>query len=366
MKTFKTFFYTLIVFTALTFSCSSDSDSGGGGDEDLANHQNKTEENAVETSALSSGIEIAGATKNDGTPPQPNSNIDLVVASNKAEAHQKSGFNLKFSTAESNIAGAYLLFKDVNGNGASNYFDVPVSSFTTASKKANIKNNKSSKNKLFSKGNGLTDNEYEIDIDFGDAIPAGQFCSDLCLYDSENNVSQIVTVCIEVEAWGGNASIVGTWKVVETTGDDDNTQISCTNGQTVEVPYEEVIYEEYILNFENNGDFYYTDKSEYNYLDYQASAESCSGVYSDVESEENDEKYTGKWAYNEDELLLTLITFKYEDFLNPQYNEDFTNGEILFDGSSGKVEVVGNKLIFTQTYVGDGESNTYVTTLERI
>ena len=111
MKTIKTLFI-LAIFSIATYSCSSDSENNdNGGDDELSNMQNETENSAIEVDKLSSAITIAGATKNNGAPPAPNSNINLQVDSNNAEAHQKSGFNLKFSTSETNIAGAYYSLK---------------------------------------------------------------------------------------------------------------------------------------------------------------------------------------------------------------------------------------------------------------
>ena len=301
--------------------------------------------------------------KNDGAPPAPNSNIDLQIDSNNAEAHQKSGFNLKFSTSETNIAGAYLQFKDVNNNSASNYFDIPISSFLTG-KSSDTKGKRSSKNFSASRGNSnMMEEEYEIDVDFGDAFPAGQFCGTLCIYDSNNNISQAVTVCVEVEAWGGNASIVGNWIEIEATDfDDDETQIFCTNGQTINVPYEADLKEEIILIIESNGDFKVLDDEEYKSIDYDASANNCAAIYSN-EIEKYKAEETGKWAYNEVDKTLTLVSFKYIDFIEPQYNEDYPNGDLILE--SGKVEIINGNLVITETYVEGNETYTDVYTFKR-
>lgn len=360
MKFFKTLF-TLTIFSILVFSCSSD-DNNNDENEQLANEQNQQEEVPVPLTNLNSDISIEGATKNQGTPPAPNSNINLELDSDQAEAFQNAGFNLKFSTTETNIAGAYLLFKDSDNNTASEYFDIPVSSFNT-NKSVDIKNNKSQKNRGPLKSNKtLTDGEYEIDVNFGSSFPPGQFCADLCIYDDEDNVSQIVTICVEVEAWGGNASIVGEWILEEEAiedAEDDKYELTCDNEESIAVDYNTYIIDELTLNIESNGDFYVSDYEEYKNLNFEESKSSCSAIYSD-EIIKYDDKETGKWAYNETNGTLTLVSFKYEDFIEPQYNEAYPNGELIFEGNG--VAIVDGKLVITETYTEDGVTYTDIYT----
>ncbi|MDO5989443.1 hypothetical protein Q4Q39_18720 [Flavivirga amylovorans] len=355
MKFFKPLF-TLIAFSVLFFSCSSDDDNNSG-NEQLANEQNQLEEADVPIANLNSDISVVGATKNQGTPPAPNSNLNLEISSDKAEAFQNSGFNLKFSTTETNIAGAYLLFKDSDNNNASDYFDIPVSEFNT---------NKSSDTKNKSRGplkssKTLIDGEYEIDVDFGDSFPPGKFCADLCIYDEQENISQIVTVCVEVEAWGGNAAIVGEWVLEEST-DDDKYEVTCENQQTIEVDYSMIIKDEVILNIESNGDFYIKEYEEYKAINTEATGADCTATYFD-EIKKYDDKETGKWAYNETDKTLTLVSFKYEDFIDPKYSEDYPNGDLILE--SGEVKFVDGKLVITDTYTEAGQTYTDVFTFTR-
>ncbi len=351
MKLFKTLF-TLTIFSILVYSCSSD-DGNTNENDQLANEQNQLEEAPVPIANLNSDISIEGASKNQGTPPAPNSNINLEIGSDKAEAFQSSGFNLKFSTSETNIAGAYLLFKDSDNNNASDYFDIPVSSLNT---------NKSSDTKNKSRGplksnKTLIDGEYEIDVDFDSSFPPGKFCADLCIYDEQENISQIVTVCVEVEAWGGNTAIVGQWILESSEEDDYKFEFTCDNEEIAAVDYSQTIKEDVILNIDSNGDFYVTDYEEYKDLDLEASKSSCSAVYLD-EIKKYDDKETGKWAYNETDKTLTLVSFKYEDFIDTQYSEEYPNGELIFEGD--KVEIINGKLVIVETYVDGNE--TYVDT----
>ncbi len=346
MKLFKTLF-TLTIFSILVYSCSSD-DGNTNENDQLANEQNQLEEAPVPIANLNSDIFIEGASKNQGTPPAPNSNINLEIGSDKAEAFQSSGFNLKFSTSETNIAGAYLLFKDSDNNNASDYFDIPVSSLQT-NKSVNTKGKKSLKKNLLSKSNSLIDGEYEIDVDFTDAFPPGKFCADLCIYDEQNNISQIVTVCIEVEAWGGNAAIAGEW-IFDRYEDDaiEQTEVVCENEETLTVDYNLEEELAWTLVLSEDGNYYETYKGFDKELNIEATRNSCTAVYENKDDE--DIKYSGNWAYNEDKKTLTIIDFKFEDFLSPTNNITYENGSIYFDGENVTASIISGELVIKDTF----------------
>ncbi len=350
----------LAIISCFTFSCGNDDDSSGDGNQQLANEQNELEDAPVALEDLNSGISIDGATKNDGTPPQPNSNLDLAVSSNTLEAVQQAGFNLKFSSSEA-VAGAYLQFQDADNTSASNYFDIPVSNLVQ-NKGADTKAKKGSKSGVFSKVKSTTDGEYEIDVDFDDSFPPGNFCGVLCIYDSENNISQPITVCVVVEAWGGNATLVGTWKITDIDEGDETVEISCTGGGTLTAPYDEVLKQDIEITFDSNGDFESLQNEEYKELDWETSADDCTAVYYS-ETSEYDSKETGKWAFNEDDDTLTIVSFAYEDFIE-NYTEDYPDGELVLERAS--VEFVGGKLIITETFTELEETYTVVYTFERV
>jgi hypothetical protein len=338
----------LAVITFLTFSCSKDESSDNNENTELANQQNQLENASIPLANLNSGISIEGATKKTTTPPQPNSDINLAVSSSTIEGLQKSGFNLSFTSTETDISGAYLQFKDAEGNFSTSYFDIPLANLIK-SKKAN------SKSRITSKKTILNENVYQIDVDFTDLFPPGKFCGVLCIYDSENNISQPVTVCIEVEAWGGNAEIIGEWVLETSSGDNQTTTIYCANDKNIEAPYDQIVNENISLKFTETGNFVILDRGEYKSLDHVASANSCSAIF-EIDSYKYDSKETGQWAYNEVSKKLTLVTFSFIDILEPQYNEDYPNGELLFDGVS--VSVINNKLVIIDTYIDNGETIT--------
>ena len=350
-KTNSLLLIAIVAITCLVSSCNKDDDNNPSnqGNEQLANEQNATEEAKIPTSTLETGIEIEGASKETGTPPSPNSNLNFDLNTDLTEAFQGSGLRIEFSSTES-IAGAYIQFKDVDGNAASNYFNVSSSSFFNidngrlAGKVEPVKRSLS---------NARVAQEFndQIEVDFGSNVPAGQFCYDICLYDASNNVSQIQTVCITVEAWGGNASIVGEW--IFDKGEpatDVKETINCSNGQTIEVDYAQYTKDEWTFVLNEDGTYFEIYDVEGRELDYSATESNCSATYGDVER--GNEKYSGNWAYNEEDQTLTVIDFKYENFLNASENEDYEDGDLYFEGA--KAEIISGQLILTET--DDGET----------
>ncbi len=342
------------LYICLTFSCSSSDNNSSEKNEDTAKKQNETENRIIPTSELGSGITIDGATSQQGLPPAPNGALDFQINTEKQEAFQEAGFDIKFSTSD-NIKGAYVLFQDSDGNKLNNYLDVSLSSSTgkRSSKKPVItskKHNKSSKlNKV------STENDYTLDVDF-DNISPGSFCYEICLYDENNNISAIQKICVEVEAWGGNSNIVGEW-IYDRSDDDseetDTTEINCENGETMTVNYNGNEDETWVLVLNAGGSYYETYKGFYENLKYEATRSSCSAIYNKIDY---DDKYFGKWVYNEDKETLTIINFKYEDFLDSSENETYPDGSVYFDGNNTTAKVISEELVIIDKYTEDNEA----------
>ena len=333
---------TFIVFT----SCKKNDGSSIEGDEQIAAEQNATEKTKISTATLESSVEVAGASKNTGTPPAPNSNLNFQLNTAKTEAFQNAGLSIEFSSND-NIAGAYIQFKDVDGTPTNSYFNVSQFSNKTQNKKGKKKQlftTKSAESKV-----KLTENT--IDINFGDNIPAGQFCYDICLYDVNNNISQIQTVCVTVEAWGGNASLVGEWVLDRSEPDNSDYKetFNCNNGQSFDAQYSLEENQVISLNFEEDGSYTENYYAEERYINYSESTSSCSAVYNDTEIYSY--KITGNWAYNVGENTLTVVQFKFED-LGDGTEEVYQDGELYFEGFS--VDFNGaNQLILSYTDSGE-------------
>ncbi len=332
----KLCFLALAIFASVYItSCSSDS-SPTTGNEEVAEQQNALEENKTPVSILEEGIAISGAVKETGTPPTPTGNLDFQVNSELKTGFQGSGFEIKFSSND-NVAGAYIRFKDSDGNATDSYYDVPSSSFSNrvASRNSNFKSTLAlGRNSVSSR----TDDETTINVNLENTVPAGEFCYEICIYDENNNISQIQTVCVTIEAWGGNASIVGEW-VPENSVDGENTEIRCANGNTITVDYEELVESIGYLSFKEDGSFEDHFKLSFKPLDYDATSANCSPVYQDLIEEEY--KGKGNWAFNEDDNSLTVIYFSLS---SSDGTEFFEFGDVIVDGLYVK-EVTSDVLV---------------------
>ncbi|MDB2385147.1 hypothetical protein N9V96_01610 [Polaribacter sp.] len=260
MKNFKLFIIPLTISLLFFSHCSKDEGSTIGEDEALALEQNASEDLKITLATLSSGVTINGSTKETGIAPAPNSDLDFQLNTSATEAFQSSGFSVEFSSSD-NIAGAYILLKDIDGNTADSYFDVTQLYAKNVNKKGTTK---SVLGKTKTNVQAKNDYENEIAIDFGDNVPAGQFCYDICLYDYSNNISQIQTVCVTVEFWGGNAAIVGEWVFDKTVPDftEETEEIQCDNNQTFEAVYYLEENEKISITFFEDGSYldkYYSE-----------------------------------------------------------------------------------------------------------
>lgn len=340
MKKINLLFTFLFVSALLFTSCSSDGDTSG--NQQLADEQNATEDTKISSAILEQGVLIEGASKETGNPPAPTNNVDFQINTSRQEAFQASGFKINFSSNDI-IAGAYIRFKDVDGNPTTSYYDIPASSFSRPASGRNglLVNQETS---LFNTNNRV--DEETIDVDFTDVIPAGQFCYDICVYDSDNNISAIETVCVTVEAWGGNADIVGSWKLDNYDEVLERTiSFQCQNGNTIDLQYTKVLDYNIIVNFNENGSYNDYVKETLSYLNSQTAYDNCETIYQSPEN--NEVKRNGNWAYNEDENTISIFIFSIEDLLDPDNNEEFEFGDEFFGGIE-LIEVTDTKLVLKE------------------
>lgn len=342
MKKLNIFLIAITLLTACTWlsSCTKDIDPLSG-DTALANEQNATEEYKISVSELENNVSIEGATKLTGTAPVPTGTLDFQIASTEQAAFQNNGFTIQFEST-GDVAGAYIQLLDVDGNKIDGYFDVPVDAFSSG-RLGNI-----NKGNNILNGKTTSEDEFEIDVNFTSSIPAGQFCYEICIYDEQNNIAQIVEVCVEVEAWGGNASLIGKWAIDRYEPvylDEYKVTLNCTNGQSLEV--DEYLYIKdpiFNLEFKSNGDYINDQEESYRNLNYTASTNQCAAVYYD-DVDQYKVRHEGKWAFNEDTEALTAIAFSFQDFISPNYSEVYPDGEV--DIFELKAEVINGELVIS-------------------
>ena len=362
MKKLNLFALSALLFSLTFVSCNSDDEANPSlGNPDVANEQNREEEAVIPMSQLSRDLVITGATKETGTPPAPNGAVDFRIATDLQEAFQQTGFEIRFSS-DSDIAGAYIQFQDADSNPMDGYYDVPVSFINgrTATKSVSLK-----KSPLANARTAEDEDERTINVDFDKALPAGTFCYTICLYDEAQNVSQVEEVCVEVEAWGGNATIVGEWifdrEESSEDEDDDPYTITCDNGQDLPVTEHEDNEREWLFALNEDGSYYEIYDSKYYKLNDSTSRADCVVTYGELKVSKK--KYSGHWAFNEREETLTVVDFAFEDLLDSENNEKYEDGSLYFEGVT--IEVVNGELVLTETEVEGGITYTEKTIFKR-
>lgn len=345
----------------VSFACSEDSENAAvvnDGDDAI----NQLEETVLDEATVLDNLKIDGATKKSGAP-TPNGAISFQLDNPSTSAFLKTGFTIDIKETSDEFVGAYLQIKSIDGDVAGEYWDIS----NISSKSGPVKTKSAdSKKTMFSKnGRAIGITGGSITVNFLDAIQPGKFCYAICVYDGSGNISLPTEVCVEVESWGGNSTITGNWEFVSEediengvsdgvikVGEEycEESSFYCANV----TPSKEIVYEycdkiiTLDLSFNSDGTYVLNETYEYSDIDYDASQFNCVavGVY-----ETSYYKSEGKWAYDEEEEVLTLIEFYYEEDGD---SETIPDGEAFFQGTT---YVSDNILTITDTEIYD--NNTY-------
>ena len=349
MKKLNVFFLGLLL--TITFSCSED-----GGTEEVPNNDdqiNQLEETVLDETVILNNLKIDGATKKTGAP-SPTGGISFELENTSNSAFLKNGFSIDFTETSDEFIGAYLQIKSIDGNVADGYWDISnISSKTEPIKKKNLR---SAKKYLANKS---STSGGSISVSFLDAIKPGKFCYAICVYDGAGNISQPTEVCIEVENWGGYSKLIGDWEFLSEEDIENGVSQGITKlGEsycqedsfycTYISPPKQIVYEwcdkitALDLTFNAEGTYIFKEDYEYNDIDYEASQNNCVAIGTYENSHYTSE---GKWAYDEEEEILTLIEFYYDDDGD---SETILDGEVLFQGSA----FLNNEILtITDTYI---------------
>ncbi len=347
--------------TSLLFiNCSSDdsnSSSPSDGSMLLDVAQNPIEESPINLQTLEKGITIPDAIVKTGTI-TPTGDISFDIDAKKQSAFLDTGFSVELEVPD-NYAGAFIQLKGDNGELSDTYFDI------SNNQSFGFKNlNKQLSTSLFTSKNtaakSLEDdtNVIEIDVEFENTIPPGRFCYLVCIYDDQGNISEPTEVCVEVEAWGGNSNLVGTWtydreEIVLTDGtktirigeksDCFTNRTFCDNTQK-EVEHCEVTNSLVFTLSANGTQTIEENTDEDQFIFDEEDINNCAETAAiNILS-----THKGNWAYNEEEKKLTLVIF---EFSGSEDGEPITDEFEIADniGIGFDVEVfklTSNELVF--------------------
>lgn len=318
---------------------------------------------------VSKSLTIENATFINGTPPSPSTSETAPLLDESDDGEDL--FSIQGSKV---IVNAYVESGTASGfyvqvEGAEGYYKVAA---TQATKRQRATNSKHKHKVGF--GNARTkedDGSVSFSIEVPENIKPGEFCVSYCVYDAQNQVSNIVTQCITVTELGGsgssfisknswsfftdeeyeNGSLVETEQVGVNEEYEWEDNIWCDDSLT-NVTITEVDRTDYAYyTFAANGAFHGEAKGYEKYYDWESSE--CEVEYIE-ETYEN--TVDGGWSYDEDTQTLTII-------YNIEYEED---GQTYVETyvEQGEVELVGNNLVFTTEESFEGEVYKYVTTFK--
>lgn len=342
------------VLILLTTSCSKDDSSSN--DDQLDQEVALLEETPLDANIISDNVVINGGTKQQGAPPTPNEAISLDISGTSRTAFLGEGFDVSLSS-DASIVGAYLRFKSNDGTVADSFYDVNIDANTITDKsgKALIKRRKKT-GLLKAKVDGTT-----LDVDFNNTIEPGTFCYEICVYDTEGNISAPQEVCLTVESWGGNASLVASWdltRYTETYEDEtanisigeeecsDEVPFTCDQGGEYMATYYCYTTQSFTIEFKQDGTYTSVSTASGKTLDYDSSNQSCEAIY----DEYDDERYesSGNWSYVQDGKRIILIEYSYSETYDGETytgTNEIGDEEVLLDGT---LEVNGNSLVITE------------------
>lgn len=355
----KAYLCAIAALSLVAASCSDDDSVSG----IVTVAPNPIEEIALNPDDVSENIIINNGTIVPGDAPTPTGTLPFTMDQTTQSGFQKNGFDITFD-APTNYAGAYIQVQSTDGTMANEYWNV------TGPRRSKVINNEKRKGFFNKKLSKVNDQQIEIDVDFEDTVPAGTFCYLICIYDTDGNISQPVEVCVEIEAWGGNPNLVGTWNYTKQLSNNQTLvlgdvnfcegpgTITCNNDDTLVVQESEgwcYASTEIKLTLDENGTFTFEDlffqKQEFNFPE---SLESCSVNNSQVvDTFGSEDLISGMWAFDEEENTLNLIAFKdqttdLETNFVDSYDEEF--GFLFY--LSGTVTLNGSELII----LSDNES----------
>lgn len=330
----KKIIYILLFISAFLISSCSDENED-------TNQQQPTEENQNPNPSeevpeeVSEEIEIDGD-MNTGTFPSAAGQLTFVNENEKIDIIPGNSITIAFET-DSMPDGAYAQIVTAEGAPVNDVF-FDITTIGTVD---------------------FSDTFFTFDVTIGDQISTGTFFIKYTIYQGDN-VADSESVCVTINESISRSDIVGRWNLI-TNDVPEQTTINCNNGTAFET--DDFIATEadtFIIEFNDDGTYEIENKFTFRDLDFTASAQECTAVYSPEES--FDEIQKGTWSFDNSTNELLIINTEVDDLIDDANDEIIPESERSTDRNIAGIRNNGNTLIL----VSNNEEGTFSNTFSKL
>lgn len=188
----------------------------------------------------------------------------------------------------------------------------------------------------------FSDTFFTFDVTIGDQISTGTFFIKYAIYQGDN-VADSELVCITINERISRADIVGRWNLI-TNDVPEKTTINCNDGTTFETDdFIAISGDTFIVEFNDDGTYEIENKFTFRDLDFTASTQECTAIYSPEES--FDEIQKGTWSFDNSTNELLIINTEVDDLIDDANDEIIPESERSTDRNIAGIRNNGNTLI---------------------
>ena len=283
--------------------------------------------------ALSKAVSVWHGTRVTGNPPAPTNNPNSPVLEPQSNNQTIKAIAGRYAIVQPQLVSGSVAGYYIQINGASDYFKVDYSKPRNTGGRQAVPGKKPSLNKSNFKIFGTDSTGGNVDsaivISIPPTIQAGELCITYCVYDAAGNISNLITTCITVTSFGGDATIsylAGVWHM--TAERDDTSQVwypviysdtsyssfTCVNNKlSYDCPTSNCNFSNYIVDISNGlkADFTFNSNGglkyevSYSYKNLNLDSSTCSNLI--YTSDGFSDQISGAWSYTTSTNKLVMV-----------------------------------------------------------
>ena len=329
----------LLLCIVFFFACKKDNNNTNN------NISRNEDEKPLDANVVANSFQITDAVVKAGNPPSPSASSGAPQIRQTPAVKQAiiSGVDFKIPINLINLNVTELSGVYIKVEGSNKYFDVPASSI-------NLRKSSNSHSAFIFND----DTSGTVTISPGDLQP-GTFCVSYCVYDAQNQVSNIVQVCYEVEQFGGADFVQGNWRIYKSESfNEGSLQWQTDNYPKSETyTFDEVLCDNSIIynilgNYNSNSEYFFnmgtTNLSIKDVATKQIQDKNyvcANNGQSRIINAEGFDEYSGNWSYDEDNSRIIYLLNKSRNYL-----KNLTDNVIIEDNT----DVFNQDDLYIDTY----------------